>query len=416
MSENTVGVEELRRRAYDLQQVVHGLELQLAAAADAGAAAQLAARLAAAQAEVEKTEQELAAAKKQAQSGAAMLGTGGEPARTRTVVTAALKVEIEPQMASVPTAYYHLLDAEQHPLVKVTVTTTSNKMKRVRITSFIEGYSAKAVDTVEVRYNMAPPPVVRQQPTLLLESVRSLNELTRASLNVMAEDLDEQKTELHKSIPLWLLARTTAPLATYDPASGEWKDMSRYLGAFVTPNHPSIMRFLRTVADRHPATRLLGYQDNADVEAQVKAVFAALKDKEAAGIVYVNSLNTFNPNTGERSQRLRLPRESLGDRQANCVDGTVLFASLLEALSLNPAVVVLPTHVIVGWETAPGSNEWRYLDTTKLDTRTFEEAVQFGTTLAQAFEKQRTETGNERWFYRWPLRELRGTYGIYPAE
>jgi hypothetical protein len=94
----------------------------------------------------------------------------------------------------------------------------------------------------------------------------------------------------------------------------------------------------------------------------------------------------------------------------------VLFASILEALSLNPAIVVLPTHVIVGWETAPDSNQWRYMDTTKLDTRTFAEAVQFGTTLAQVMEKQRAATGDERWFYRWPLRELRGTYAIYPAE
>ena len=83
----------------------------------------------------------------------------------------------------------------------------------------------------------------------------------------------------------------------------------------------------------------------------------------------------------------------------------MLFASILEALSLNPAIVVLPTHVIVGWETAPDSKQWRYLDTTKLDTRTFEEATQFGTTLAQVMEKQRTDTGNERWFYRWSLRE-----------
>jgi hypothetical protein len=313
----------------------------------------------------------------------------------------------------VPTAFYHLLDAEEHPLLKCTVTTTA-AFKRVRITSYIEGYSAQAVDTIEVRRNAAPPPVVTQQPTLLLDKIRSISELTRASLNVLAEDLDTGKVEVHKSMPIWLLARTTAPLATYDPASGEWKDMSRYLGAFVTPNHPSIMKFLRQVADKHAATRLLGYQDNADVDAQVKAAFEALNS--VAGIVYVNSLNTFNPNTGERSQRLRLPRESLEDKQANCVDGTVLFASILEALSLNPAIVVLPTHVIVGWETAPESNQWRYLDTTKLDTRTFEEAAQFGTTLAQVMEKQRKDTGNERWFYRWPLRELRGTRGIYPAE
>jgi hypothetical protein len=408
-----MGIEELRRRVYDRQQVLRSYELQLAAATDPGASVQIVAKLADAQTEVAAAEQALAAAQKQALAAGDVAGVGTAAAGTRTVVTPALKVEIEPQMTSVPTAYYHLLDAEQYPLVKCTLVTTQRE-QRVSITAYIEGFSAEAVDTRLLRSNTNPPPVVSLQPTLLPDKVRTVNELTRASLHIVARDLGADRVEMHKTYPVWLLARTTAPLATYDPVSGEWKDMSRYLGAFVTPNHPSIMRFLRTVAGKHAATRLLGYQDNADVEAQVKAVFEALKD--AAEIVYVNSLNTFNPNTGERSQRLRLPRESLEDRQANCVDGTVLFASILEALSLNPAIVVLPTHVIVGWETAQGSNEWRYLDTTKIDTRTFEEAVQFGTTLAQAFEKQRADTGNERWFYRWPLRELRGTYGVYPAE
>ena len=413
MPDNTTRVEELRRQVYDLQQVVHGMERQLADAGDPAAAQALVDKLAAAQAKAGAAEQELAEAKKKAGTTAETLVGSGEVTRTRSLTTTGRSVLVEPMMASVPTAIYHLLGAEEHPLVKCTVTTTA-AFKRVRITSYIEGYSAQAVDTIEVRRNQAPAPVVSLQPTLLQEKVRAVNELTRASLNVLAEDLDTGKVEVHKSVPIWLLARTTAPLATYDPTSGEWKDMSRYLGAFVTPNHPSIMKFLRQVADKHASTRLVGYQDNADVEAQVKAAFEALKS--VAGIVYVNSLNTFNPNTGERSQRLRLPRESLEDRQANCVDGTVLFASLLEALSLNPAIVVLPTHVIVGWEVAPESDKWRYLDTTKLDIRTFEEAAQFGTTLAQVMEKQRTDTGNERWFYRWPLRELRGTYGIYPAE
>ena len=413
MPDNTTQVEELRRQVYDLQQAAHGLERQLADAADPAAAQALVDKLAEAQGKAAAAEQSLATAKKQAGTATATLVGSGEVTRTRSLATTGLNVVVEPMMASVPTAFYHLLDAEEHPLVRCTVTTTA-AFKRVRITSYIEGYSAQAVDTIEVKRNQTPPPVVTQQPTLFLEKVRTINELTRASLNVLAEDLDTGKVEVHKSMPIWLLARTTAPLATYDPTSGEWKDMSRYLGAFVTPNHPSVMTFLRDVAEQHAGSRLVGYQDNADVEAQVKAVFDALKS--VAKIVYINSLNTFNPNTGERSQRLRLPRESLGDRQANCVDGTVLFASILEALSLNPAIVVLPSHVIVGWETAPESNKWRYLDTTKLDNRTFEEATQFGTTLAEVMEKQRTATGNERWFYRWPLRELRGTQAIYPAE
>lgn len=412
MPDTGAHMEELRRNVYDAQQAAHRLERRLEeAGADADITA-LAEQLAAAQVAVVAAEGALAAAKQQADAAGQVVESSSEVTRTRSLATTGLNIAVQLQMANVPTSIYHLLNADEHPLVKCTVTTTF-RLKRVRITAYIEGYSAKAIDTVEVKANEKPPTVVSLQPTLFPDKVRTVNELTRASLNVLGEDLETGKIEVHKTMPVWLLARTSIPLATYNPADGTWKDMSRYLGAFVTPNQPDVMQFLRTVAGKHAETRLLGYQDDADVEPQVQAVFEALKSE--AGIAYVNSVRDFNPDAGVKSQRLRLPAESLRTRQANCVDGAVLFASLLEALSLNPAIIVLPAHVIVGWETAPQSDQWQYLDTTKLDKR-FDEAVKFGSVLAKVMEKQKADTGNEEWFRRWSLRDLRGSQGIYPAE
>src|SRR5262249_29128158 len=147
-----------------------------------------------------------------------------------------------------------------------------------------------------------------------------------------------------------------------DPATHGWADLSRYLGAFVTPNTPSVIAFLRQVADHHPDQRLVGYQgDAAAVEPQVKAVFEALRK---AGITYINSVIAFSPDDGTATQRVRLPRQSLADREANCIDGTVLFASLLEAASLNPAIIVVPGHAFLGWESWRRSDVWHYLETT----------------------------------------------------
>ena len=69
--------------------------------------------------------------------------------------------------------------------------------------------------------------------------------------------------------------------------------------------------------------------------APVKAIYDALQTK--ANIKYVNSTVDFNPDETAKTQRVRLPRETLKERQANCIDGALLFASLLEAISLNPA-------------------------------------------------------------------------------
>ena len=124
----------------------------------------------------------------------------------------------------------------------------------------------------------------------------------------------------------------------------------RSIGAFITPNAPSLMKFLRLAAERHPDGCLVGYQGDEDhVTPQIKSLFEALKTE--ADITYVNSVIDFNPEQGFASQRVRLPRESLADKQANCIDGTVLFASLVEGISMNPAIVIVPGHAFVAWET-----------------------------------------------------------------
>ena len=307
MPDNTTRVEELRRQVYDLQQVVHGLERQLANAEDAATAQAMVDKLAAAQAKAGAAEQELAEAKKQAGTTAEAAAGSGEVTRTRSLATTGLNVVVEPMMASVPTAFYHLLDAEEHPLVKCTVTTTA-AFNRVRITSYIEGYSAQAVDTIEVRRNQAPPPVVMQQPTLLLEKVRSINELdARQPQRAGRRSGHRQGRGAQEHANLAAGAHHGA-VGDVRPSQRRVEGYVAFPGSICHAQPPQRYEVSPPGRRKHAATRLLGYQDNADVDAQVKAVFDALKS--VAEIVYINSLNTFNPNTGERSQRLRLPAKA----------------------------------------------------------------------------------------------------------
>jgi len=168
------------------------------------------------------------------------------------------------------------------------------------------------------------------------------------------------------------------------------------------------MKFLRLAAKHHTSGQLAGYQGSrSEIPLQVKALFDALKSE--GEITYVNSLIDFNPQQGSASQRVRLPRESLADKQANCIDGTVLFASLLEGISLSPAIVLVPGHAFVAWDTWRDSNEWKYLETTMMGTNTFEEACTSAEKTA-AFYKRREK------LTLWPLSELRTKYGITPME
>jgi hypothetical protein len=185
-------------------------------------------------------------------------------------------------------------------------------------------------------------------------------------------------------------------------------DFKPYLGAFVTPNAPSLMKFLRFAADYHPDGRLVGYQGSAEsVRPQVKALYDALKNH--ADITYVNSVIDFSPQQGFACQRVRLPRESLADREANCIDGTVLFASLLEGISMNPAIVLVPGHAFLAWETWRNSNQWEYLETTMIGTSTFEEACDSGKDSADFFASRKQ-------LVQWSLAKLRSEHRITPME
>jgi hypothetical protein len=334
--------------------------------------------------------------------------------------TTGLEVKVDLRMSNVPTSIVHLFSAADQPLVSYDIRNTSGATKRLRLIAYVEGFSASAVDTIEV---LDKDRVTRQQmPTFFGDRIASLTELNRATLNVEVQDLDA-KTEVHKTMPLWLLARSTAPLQVKDPSSGTLNDLTAYLGAFVTPNAPAVMDYLRRAVDKHPSKSLVGYQlspakaaagekaDKEEVLSQVKAVYEALAESK---VVYINSTIDFTPEAGTaNNQRVRVPRESLATRSANCIDGTVLMASLLEAISLNPGIVIVPGHAFLAWETWRNNNEWRYLETTMVGSDPFDAACQQGDQTAERW--QALGQAAQNMFKRWSLRDLRAM-GIMPLE
>lgn len=405
MTDAELSLERLRQHVHDSRKAAASLRFQYDLAREQQARNALTQQLGEVEAKLSEDERKLWEVEAQLAGKGVIADTKTQPFLLGSDTTG-LEVQIQLRMAYVPTGIYHLLDAEKHPMVSFEIRNTKGKdTRRVRVTAYVEGFSASAVESFELRG--LHDRTLCLSPTLFPAASRRLNEITRATLNVLVEDLDG-KTELHRTVPIWLLARNAAPLELKDPGTGQLMDMTKYLGAFVTPNEPTIMQFLRKVADRHPETRLAGYQ--SDVVPQVRAIFDTLK--EDSKIAYVNSLIAFDPAEGSYSQRVRMPRESLRQRQANCVDGTLLFASLLEAISLNAALVILRGHALVAWQQKEGSTKWSYLDTVEIDRSTFEVARK----IAESRVKPLKDAGDARLFRQWSVRDLRVHHGIYPME
>ena len=324
-----------------------------------------------------------------------------------------IEIEVYVGMEYLPTAIYHLFEPNDNPLVVCQIT-SKDITKQLKVTSYIEGYSAKSINTIEVKAKTMEN--IYQLPTLFPHLIKEITELTKATLHVKIEEIGGDIVK-EDSYPISLLSRNSAISDYYNPQKDEMIDISFFLGVFVTPNQPNIIRFLRTIADYHPFKALGGYQGNEKddkefkrgkkaVTQQVEAIFNALK---AIDLIYTNSLIDFNPHRNFYGQRVRLPREALREQQANCLDGTFLYASLLEACSLNPAIVLIQGHAFVAWETWNGNEEWRFLETTMTSTHSFEEACKIGEITAKAHREEDDGLNIV------PINELRAR-GVMPME
>lgn len=305
-----------------------------------------------------------------------------------------ISIKVQVGMEYLPTSIYHLFTANNNPLIICEIKAL-HRDKQIKVTSYIEGYSAKAVNTIEVEANRME--TLYQLPTLFPHLIKDITELTKATLHVKVEEIGGDIVR-EDSYTISLLSRNSAISNYYNPEKNELIDISFYLGVFVTPNQPEIIRFLRTIANFHQFKSLGGYQGNVEgdeefksgkyaVTQQVQAIFHALK---ATDLIYTNSIIDFNPHRNLYGQRVRLPKEALKEQQANCLDGTFLYASLLEACSLNPAIALIPGHAFVAWESWDGNGEWQFLETTMTSSHRFEEARHAGNATAKAHYEQDT--------------------------
>jgi hypothetical protein len=375
--------EELRRRVQSLRAAVY-------AQPDPAAHPDFA-RLIEAEARLHKREAELRAAEPPPAPAAEKAATPAARGRLLGPLTTNLRVETKLHMQPLPTGIYHLLDPVTDPLFTVTVYNDARCARRVRVTAFLEGLSARAVRTAEIKdRDKAAFPL---SPTLLPERARGVTEVQWATLHVKVDILGTQRDdgkstptvcESHNTFPVACLARTSSFNSVRRPETGERVDLSHYYGAWVTPHVEPVQERVRRAADLSGSGSIWGYQQNAaSVTKQVAALYQALKE---AGLTYVNSVIDYGAAAGQATQRTRLPREALTTRSANCIDGTMLMASLLEAASLNAAIALIPGHAFVGWQTWDEDGaEWRFLETTLVGQADFETACKSGQRQYQQF-------------------------------
>jgi hypothetical protein len=280
-------------------------------------------------------------------------------------VTAGIDGDVFPVFANF--ASLQTASDREFAVVAVTINNHSDVDIADRISVKITGWSDQEIQTAELGAGKSR--TYKFAPTFL---PRFYNNHEIAAATAMVEVTDSRGQSIYQ---------TTVPVRLRSVDDIYWGTKFKYapfIASWVTPHESEVERLLSKAKELAPFHRLPGYEpwkNDAEQEqstfVQAKAIYSALRQQ---GVSYVKSSLTFGEHT-DITQRVRMPRESLGQTSANCIDAAVMFASLFENLAMDPIVVLVPGHAYVGVRVAKGSQSYLFIDAAMTGRATFEAAV-----------------------------------------
>lgn len=160
----------------------------------------------------------------------------------------------------------------------------------------------------------------------------------RSACQVTAGIYDEEKLLISETMNITALAFDQWPGLQYTP---------ELLAAFSMPNHPVVISMIRLAAKylekwtKDPS--LAGYQfdDPNRVKNMAAAAYAAIQQNNITYAEPPSSFEVFG-------QRIRLADAVLDQHLGTCMDMTLLYVACLEAMGLNPIMVMMNGHIFAG--------------------------------------------------------------------
>jgi len=312
---------------------------------------------------------------------------------TPTVVDAPPPPDIDVDVIyyeKVPTAFYHLLGktSKQQNFCRFTLVNQGTEPLTLKITSEIEGFTEQAVDTFDL--GAGETIQVEQTPIMKAGARDQLNEGQVASFHYKVTYLynGEEKLIEEHSITVDMMSKRDLVVAIVDPDGELVGDFREYVVAWVTPASSSIEKMLRQATEYMPSEAIYGYQGGEQgVLPQLAAVYRVIND--VYRIRYVSTPVSLARTDQTFVQRVRLPAETISQKAGNCIETAALYAAAIEAMDMNPLIVLVPGHAFVACETNDGSNQYIFIETTVLgEGYTFEDALAAGQSNWAKFQGQ----------------------------
>ena len=228
-----------------------------------------------------------------------------------------------------------------------------NNIRPVRSLA-IENISETDLDSVEVKINSDLPCIepfnyaiasipAKRNVEIPLDTLKLkrdfLNRLSETEKAIITIEIVQQNNVLVSE----LINVDIHPLEQF----GGFQILPELIAAYVTPNHPYIYHIKRKAVDILEKQGLKaafeGYQSN-DPERVLQIMSAIYTAIQSEDIVY----SSIPPGYEEVGQRLRLLNTIQQEKFANCIDLSLLFAACLEAVDLNPILIIVRGHAFVG--------------------------------------------------------------------
>lgn len=142
-------------------------------------------------------------------------------------------------------------------------------------------------------------------------------------------------------------------------------DLSWMFAAYVNENHPWVDTLTREALASKILDAFTGYQADSGEEV-LRQVYAIWHTLQKRGMRYSDISQSSAESDVVISQHVRLFDESVNAQQANCVDGTVVFAAVLRKIGIEPYLVFLPGHVFLAFDLDEEGEQTFGLETTMM--------------------------------------------------
>lgn len=213
----------------------------------------------------------------------------------------------------------------------------------------------KPLSDITIRLSSSPPIIGEISRTIAEIEAESAFILDGLDVKIDAEKLAALTERIAGNLTLEVMSSTGEILHKQDfditfLAFDEWQGSLYYpevLTAFITPNHERISGIISAAArllaewGEDPSLNAYQTQNPNRVLMQAAAVYGALQREN---IVYCVPPASFE----KIGQRIRLCDAVLDQKLGTCLDLTLLYAACLEAIGLNPLLILQDGHIFAG--------------------------------------------------------------------